>query len=543
MVAFSANQCNNIKEVIDMSIAESIFKLRSKKGISQEKFAEIFSVSRQSVQKWENGSSQPDLAKIISIAKYFDVTVDEILFGKKESVMDGVRGHEIKPQYERLNLWELYCSELKTEYRQCEEEGLDIAGYKELFEAVAKLPVSDYKKRMADVIFDIVTNATKREGYPYVEPSELDEIRALRKPHLFEQKKLSEKELADKIYGAWIGRVCGCLLGKPLEGMHTDEIIPLLKAADNYPMNRYIRAEEVPEEMLAGLHDRVALLADRVSYMPEDDDTNYTVLYKEIVKQYGRDFTPHDVANAWLNAQRKNAYCTAERVAYCNFVKGYFPPDSAVYQNPFREWIGAQIRGDYFGYINPGNPEMAADMAWRDASVSHVKNGIYGEMFAAAMIACAAVTDDIKDIILGGLAEIPATSRLYEEVWRMISLYDSGKTAEECFEDIHSRYDEKNNHDWCHTISNAAIVVAALLYGKGDYGKSICMSVEVGFDTDCNGATVGSILGMRNGAACVGEDWTKPVNGKVQTGIFGLGVVDIKQAAEETLKDTVYCKM
>ena len=105
---------------------------------------------------------------------------------------------------------------------------------------------------------------------------------------------------------------------------------------------------------------------------------------EQVIEKYGRDFTPFDVSRAWLAYQPKDAYCTAERVAFCNFVKGFEPPESAIYKNPYREWIGAQIRADYFGYINPGNPELAAEMAWRDASISHTKNGIYGEMFVAA---------------------------------------------------------------------------------------------------------------------------------------------------------------
>ena len=78
---------------------------------------------------------------------------------------------------------------------------------------------------------------------------------------------------------------------------------------------------------------------------------------------YGFEFTSENVAEAWVRCRSKDSYCTAERVAYCNFIKGYRPPQTALYKNPYREWIGAQIRGDYWGYINPGNPEKAAEMA------------------------------------------------------------------------------------------------------------------------------------------------------------------------------------
>jgi ADP-ribosylglycohydrolase len=78
--------------------------------------------------------------------------------------------------------------------------------------------------------------------------------------------------------------------------------------------------------------------------------------------------------------------------------------------------------------------------------------------------------------------------------------------------------------------------VIGLLYGEGDFGKSICAAVEVGYDTDCNGATVGSVMGMRNGTAGIGEEWTKPVNGKLETTIFGISEISIDEAAEKTMK-------
>ncbi len=425
-----------------------------------------------------------------------------------------------------------------VEYSQCIDEGLDVEQYKELFEAVSKLENTDIKKDFADVIQKIVRSAKIRDGYKYNEPSTLDEIKVLRKEHKIKANSLDEKTLESKIYGAWMGRACGCLLGKPVECIRTDELVPLLKNSGNYPMHRYILSTDITDEMCENfkfqLHGKA--YADTVDGMPVDDDTNYVVLAQKIINDYGRDFKPSDVAEAWIKYQPINAYFTAERVAFQNFIKGYEPPFSAINENPYREWIGAQIRGDYFGYINPGKPDRAADMAFRDASISHIKNGIYGEMFASAMIACAAVTDSIEDIILGGIAQIPATSRLYEAIDGVLEDYRSGVPQADCFKKIHTLFDEYSGHGWCHTVSNAMIVAAALIYGRGDFGKSICMAVETGFDTDCNGATVGSVLGMRNGIDGIGEEWKKPVNDKIHTSIFEVGTVKISEMAKATLK-------
>ncbi len=444
--------------------------------------------------------------------------------------------------YAALGWWEVYSAELQTEYQQCIEEGLEVAPYKQLFDAVDQLPLSPIKEQLADGLFQLIQNAPLRADYKYNEPSSYAEILALCDQSLWQGGKVDASTLEDQIYGAWLARICGCMLGKTVEGIRTHELIPFLKETDNYPMHRYILSADITEDVRKKYSYDFASrdYADQVEAMPADDDTNYMVLYQRVVEQYGRAFTPQDVANVWLTDQPKDAYCTAERVAFCNFVKGYYPPYSATYKNPYREWIGAQIRGDYFGYINPGNPKAAAEMAFRDASISHIKNGIYGEMFAAAMIACAAVEKDIKKIILGGLSQVPTTSRLYESVLSILRDYENGVAKEEVFARIHAAYDEYTVHGWCHTVSNAMIVAACLLYGAGDYGKSICMAVETGFDTDCNGATVGSVLGMRDGVKTVGEAWSKPLCGMLDTTIVGCGRKPIADYAKATMKHVLY---
>ena len=524
-----------------MEINNMIYKLRTSAKMSQEQFAMLFGVSRQSIQKWEKGTSLPELPKIIEISKHFDISLDTLILNRNNRVIEELKYTKaMKPQYNNVPDWEFYASSLLAEYQQSVEEGLDIENYKEIFEAVARLPKDEIKKKFGDILFDIVVNAKQRDEYPYFEPSQLDEIKMLRKKHTI-AGEVDYKLLESKIHGAWLGRICGCMLGKTVECIHTNELVPFLKETGNYPMHRYIYRTDLNDEILKKYNFSFAnrFYADEIDGMPIDDDTNYVILAQLIIEKYGKNFTPYDVSQSWLEYQRKDAYCTAERVAYCNFINGYKPPQSAMYKNPYREWIGAQIRGDYFGYINPGNPEQAAEMAWRDASISHVKNGIYGEMFVSAMIAAAAVTDHIEDIILAGLGEIPHTSRLYEEITAILYDFNCGVSQNECFNKIHQKYDEYTEHGWCHTISNAMIVTASLLYGKGDYGKSICMAVETGFDTDCNGATVGSILGMANGIGSIPEYWTKPIKDTLHTSIFGVGTVKISDRVKMTMRHIV----
>ncbi len=185
--------------------------------------------------------------------------------------------------------------------------------------------------------------------------------------------------------------------------------------------------------------------------------------------------------------------------------------------------------------MNPGDPARAAEFAWRDAAISHVKNGIYGEMWVAAMLAAAFVCDDIPTIIRAGLAQVPAQSRLTANVTRILDLRAADASYEDAVADLRTRWDETKAHDWCHTISNAEIVAIALLWGEYDFEKTICRSVMPGFDTDCNGATSGSVLGTLLGADRLPAKWIAPLRDTLLTGVAGFHKVSITQMAQETV--------
>ncbi len=101
---------------------------------------------------------------------------------------------------------------------------------------------------------------------------------------------------------------------------------------------------------------------------------------------------------------------------------------------------------------------------------------------------------------------------------------------------IHAQWNEAESHDWCHTNSNAQIVAAALLWGEDDYEKTICRAVMPGFDTDCNGATAGSVWGVMHGVKKLPNKWTWRMNDTLRTGVDRYHEVSISKLAEEMVE-------
>ncbi len=118
----------------------------------------------------------------------------------------------------------------------------------------------------------------------------------------------------------------------------------------------------------------------------------------------------------------------------------------------------------------------------------------------------------------------------------MLAAHADGCSYDEALAYVRARWDENRGHDWCHTISNAEIVAAALLWGGGDFTKTLGYAVMPGFDTDCNGATVGSVLGLMLGAGRIPEYWVAPLQDTLLTGVAGYHRVSLTQMARETLE-------
>ncbi|MFE2842884.1 ADP-ribosylglycohydrolase family protein [Streptomyces scopuliridis] len=350
----------------------------------------------------------------------------------------------------------------------------------------------------------------------------------------------------DRLHAAWLGRAIGCVLGKPVEKLPLDGIRALARHTGNWPLNTWFTERNLDPRIAAAYpwnrRSRPTSLAENIDGMPEDDDLNYPLLGLMLLQRHGHDFTTGDVARLWLDELPAGRTFTAERIAYRNLLDGLEPPHTATHRNPFREWIGAQIRADVFGWTNPGDPAKAAELAFRDAVLSHTANGVYGEMFVAAAIAHAAgpAPTTIHETLATALAHIPPDSR-YAQAIRFgtdtARAEPTGTPAgfEHVVDVLHARY--AHTHHWVHVLPNAALLAAALTHADGDFTGSICRAVSGGWDTDSNGATAGSIAGLLAGSReALGERWTVPLKNRLATTVGGFDGIGFDELARLTLE-------
>ncbi|WP_150269230.1 ADP-ribosylglycohydrolase family protein [Paenibacillus tepidiphilus] len=447
--------------------------------------------------------------------------------------------------------WETLQETVRLELIQRMEEGCRVGNLAEQLAAAG----NDEGKLME--VYRELSGLTVAEDFPYQEPSGLAEIRALRPqgPRILTLDYTPE-QWRDKFYGAWLGRSVGCALGKPLE--HWDylygkdgrtgwENVELwFRGADAWPIKGYTPGHSRAEQEYGlGLSAwSFTSTQETIRYMESDDDIRYTVLGLLLLEEKGLEWDAWDIGKLWHKHLTYSQVCTAETQVYMNFAQetshmhGEKPADwpgrlerVRMHLNPYREWIGAAIRVDALAYGTAGRPELAAELAWRDASFSHVKNGIYGAMFNAAMISAAFAGLGNEKLLEIGLSEIPHTSRLAADVRFGMETAAGAHSERELVSRIWDRY---SHYDPVHTNNNAALVAASLVYGGEDFEKVLVTAVQGGLDTDCNGATAGSIMGAKLGAAALPAQWTEPLHDTLYADLPGFHPVAISACAERS---------
>jgi ADP-ribosylglycohydrolase len=339
-----------------------------------------------------------------------------------------------------------------------------------------------------------------------------------------------------RIRSAWKGRISGCLLGKALELLSFRHGLAGLRdylgAADALPLRDYV---PVIGGTLGEQVDRTCCRGHIVRAEP-DDDINYTVLAMLMLEDKGIDLATADVARAWLRLLPAGVTWTAERAAYSTLLANVAPEfvngDDAGFDlaacsdNEYNQWIGARIRADLYGWVCPGRPGLAAELARRDAALSHRADGVYGAMLIAGLGASIPATGSLDDALEAALAEIPRDCGAAEATRFGRSLAGAANPIDR----LHEHYEGLSA---VHGLNNLALVVWALCSAEGDFSAAIGNAVMAGWDTDCNGATVGGLMGLSG--ARVPEHWTDPWAGKIGVSLAGLSELQLDDVVGRTV--------
>jgi len=347
-----------------------------------------------------------------------------------------------------------------------------------------------------------------------------------------------ERSFAEKARSGFLGSVAGCILGKPVEISPTlDELRTALTRIGDWPLDDYISERIHTHGGLRNLHpDAPASVRENIRFVTSDDDINYTLLGMMVLERHGRDFTKPELKRMWLENIPLGYTWGPERgfLAKQALAMGIDDdpgmdleslPDS---MNPGSEQCGAMIRADSYGYVAPGRPDIASALAWRDASMTHRGNGIYGAMFAAAAIAAAFTAEDPLEIFETALRYVPRRSRFYAIVADSLIQVRAADDWLDGYSRIHGRYGQYGH---CKVFQESGTLINTLRFAN-DVGDGICKQVSQGNDTDSYGATAGAILGVYFGPGNLEERWLQPFNDRIETRLAGFYELSLSATAD-----------
>ncbi|MFB3892115.1 MAG: ADP-ribosylglycohydrolase family protein [Phycisphaerae bacterium] len=323
---------------------------------------------------------------------------------------------------------------------------------------------------------------------------------------------LNRGEYLSKVMGCWMGKNIGGTLGAPME------------------WRRQVNNVSFYTQELGG------------EPLP-NDDLDIQLLWLVAMERHGVDINARLLGEFWC------MYVTPHWAEYgnakVNLRRGLVPPLSAMVHNPYKDSCGSFIRCEIWACIAPGQPRTAAKFAYEDSILDHGDGeGTYAELFCAALESAAFVEKDIDKLLDIGLTYIPATCAVAKAAQEARACHKAGKTWLQARDNILEKYRGSSafNDPACTSpddhkkgfgtgklgfdvASNIGIIVIGLLYGQGDFGKTICTAVNCGEDTDCTGATVGSIFGIMHGIESIPEKWITPIGRSIKTIVLDLGDV------------------
>lgn len=355
------------------------------------------------------------------------------------------------------------------------------------------------------------------------------------------ERAISHEQLVDKLSGFWIGQLLGNFIGFPFENRYVDEPVPVL-------VDRVYTAKYDGEPALELNRE------DRRGYVPischalkgafSDDDTDIEFVTLHAVEKYGLAITYPEITQMWKT--HINDYIwVANRRARRLMDKGFLPPDTGRKENN-EDWfqIDSQLVNEIWSAFYPGMTERAAERALWGARITNDDWGTHPTVTYGAMISAAFFEKDVATLVQIGIETIPDEGPYAEGIRDVVRWHREYDNWRDTRKRIHEKYYAYDNGTYKAPVSrvsslqNGLCGIMAILYGEGDYMKTVGIATSAGYDCDNQAATCGGLIGVLNGFSGMGEaahnitldipsrgSWKEPFNNRyVNTSRDGLPI-------------------
>ena len=307
----------------------------------------------------------------------------------------------------------------------------------------------------------------------------------------------------DKVRGTWFGKCLAGAIGMPYEG------VP-------YTVN-------ISEDDIC------------LSDVP-NDDLELQLVWMDLLKRKGCAMQYEDLAELWLNKICHG--CDEYSIAIHNMQNNFMPPASGWKNNFFASGMGATIRSEIWALVFAGRPDAAAHFARMDAECDHWGDGVRGEIFMANAEAHACMNSDIKAALEFAFEQIgDKECRLYRELAKVFDRYNNNMSEADARNEILLSIQRHQNFTDC--VMNLCFIVHALLYGEGDFLKTVLLTISFGRDTDCTAATCGAFLGIASGMKVFPEKWLDKVNEKLSLSSFVTSIPGVPLTLTDLVDQTL----
>ncbi len=308
---------------------------------------------------------------------------------------------------------------------------------------------------------------------------------------------LSYEAYLEKVRACWLGKNIGGTLGIPFEGKR-----------GTFEVDYYTH--------------------DISGGMLPNDDLDLQLVFLNAAERYGRSLTAENLADYWVYGIPCD--WSEYGAGRANVSAGIAPPLSGIFHNEFARSCGCFIRSELWACLAPGHPEIAVEYAYKDAIVDHADEGVYGEVFCAAIQSAAFGERDTDKLLDIGLSYIPEDSALHGAVTLARECYRDRRGWKQSRKAILLAYPDtfglmRSEPDpeiprgqlGFDAPANIGLMVMAWLYGEGDFSRSICIAAGCGEDADCTAGTLAATLGIAFGPEIFEKRWTEPIGTAIKT--------------------------